>query len=96
LQIEHAQHLAPGSDARFGQQGIVASVQVSYFNYLLGFLLFTSCYFMVLVIVYLFGFFWICGIHSSVFCKSAAECWVLSAVIGKDNSSFATLTKFGF
>lgn len=36
LQIEHAQHLAPGSDARFGQQGIVASVQVSYFNYLFG------------------------------------------------------------
>jgi hypothetical protein len=43
-QIEHAQHLAPGSDARFGQQAIFASVQVSYFNYLFGFLLFTSCY----------------------------------------------------
>ncbi|XP_062175341.1 protein LONG AFTER FAR-RED 3 isoform X1 [Alnus glutinosa] len=27
FRIEHAQHLAPGSDARFGQQGIVASVQ---------------------------------------------------------------------
>lgn len=29
FQIEHAQHLAPGAAARFGDQGIVASVQVS-------------------------------------------------------------------
>lgn len=27
LRIEHAQHLAPGSAARFGKQGVVASVQ---------------------------------------------------------------------
>lgn len=27
-QIEHAQHLAPGTVARFGEQSVVASVQV--------------------------------------------------------------------
>jgi predicted amidohydrolase YtcJ len=29
-QIEHAQHLAPGSANRFGKHGIIASVQVNY------------------------------------------------------------------
>lgn len=30
FQIEHAQHLASGTAARFGDQGIVASIQVWY------------------------------------------------------------------
>lgn len=29
LQIEHAQHLAPGTAARFGEQKVFASVQVT-------------------------------------------------------------------
>lgn len=35
FQIEHAQHLAPGTSDRFGELGIVASVQVFYYNFVL-------------------------------------------------------------
>lgn len=31
LQIEHAQHLAPGTAARFGAEEVLASVQVIFF-----------------------------------------------------------------
>jgi len=37
FQIEHAQQLAAGTPGRFGKQGVVASMQVFHYHYLLFF-----------------------------------------------------------